>query len=367
MTPSSVFQPLNNVPLTAQSGSGFVAKATATFTGGDALIGVSASAWSAKPGPIGMSIWFDGQPTGAQLGTYASSGAMHLALGHAWVWCRGVSPGQHTIMLEAGPTTVTDQNDFACVTVIEPNDGLAIRLAQDAPCPSGVGKPLLTARAETGEGGLLISGSSSGWVTQAATTTVSSSLVYDGGDSAPMEVFANNANQHLAVVPTDYIQDNDPNSRGNHEFQVVGGASTQTDQDDFAHLAVVEWVNYDQAPSYLSQIQNQPAAAQHGDGGTIATVPLPTKGGPLLVKVGVSCWSQSANVPLSVGIQIDGTSHGFAQIFANPSGTHMATVTNDLVVTGVPAGSHNLTLIGESNTITDQNDRVSVIAFEFPS
>ena len=343
-----------------------MAKATANFTGGDALIGVSASAWSANPGPIAMTIWLDGQPTGAQLGTYASSGAMHLALGHTWAWCHGVSAGQHTIMLEAGPTTVTDQNDFACVTVLEPNDGLAIRFVEDAPCPSGVAQPLITARAETGDGGLLISGSSSGWVTQAA-TTVRSALLYDGGDGAPMEVFANNAGQHLAVVPTDLIQDNNPNTRGNHEFQVFGGGMAQTDQNDIAHLAVVEWVDYDQAPAYLSQIQNQPAAEQHGDGGTIASVPLPSKGGTLLVKVGVSCWTQTANVPLIVGIQIDGTSVGFAQIFANPSGTHMATVTNDLVVKGIPAGSHTLGLIGEANTITDQNDRVSVIAFEFPS
>lgn len=343
-----------------------MAKATVNFTGGDALIGVSASAWSAKPGPIGVTIWLDGQPTGAELGTYASSGSTHLALGHTWAWCRGVSPGQHTIMLEAGPTTVTDQNDFACVTVIEPNDGLAIRLAQDTPCPSGVAQPLITGWAETGDGGLLISGSSSGWVTQAA-TTVRSSLLYDGGAVAPMEVFANNAQQHLAVVPTDYIQDNNPNSRGNHEFQVLGGGTAQTDQNDIAHLAVVEWVDYDQAPLYLSQIQNQPAAAQHGDGGTIASVPLPTKGGPLLVKVGVSCWTQSTNVPLIVGIQVDGTSVGYARIFANPSGTHMATVTNDLVLTGVPAGNHTLGLIGEANTITDENDRVSVVAFEFRS
>ena len=366
MTPSSVFQPLNNVPLVAQTGQSFVAKAAANFTGGDALIGVSASAYSTNPGPIGMSIWLDDQPTGAQLGTYASSGVTHLALGHAWAWCRGLSPGQHTIMLEAGPTTVTDPNDFACVTVIEPNDGLAIRLAEDAPSPSGGAKPLITAMAETGDGGLLISGSSSGWVTQAA-TTVRSSLLYDGGDGAPMEVFANNAGQHLTVVPTDYIQDNDPNSRGNHEFQVIGGGMTQTDQSDIAHLAVVEWVDYAQAPSYLSQISNAPAAAQHGDGGTIASVPLPTKGGPLLVKVGVSCWTPSTNVPLIVGIQIDGKSVGFARIFANPSGTHMATVTNDLVVTGVPAGSHTLGLIGEANTYTDENDRVSVISFEFAS
>jgi hypothetical protein len=363
MTSSTISQPLNNAPLLAQTGGGFVAKTNANFTGGDALIGVSASGWSSQPGPVSMSVWLDGQPTGAMLGTYANSAAMHLALGHTWVWCRGVSPGQHTIMLEAGDTTVTDQNDFACVTVWNMGDGCAVRFAEDAPCPTGVAQPLLTARAETKDGGLLFSGSSSGWVTQAG-TIVGSALVYDGGDGAPMEVYANNANQHLAVVPTDTILDG---GRGDHEFQVRGGGQTQTDQGDYAHLAVVEWVDYSQAPSYLSGITNAPAFAQHGDGGTIASVPVTSKGGPLLLKVGVSGFSTQANQMLMVGIQIDGTSKGFAQVFANPANTHMAMVTNDLVVTGVPAGSHTLGLIGEAGTYTDQNDRVSALVMEFPT
>ena len=55
-----------------------------------------------------------------------------------------------------------------------------------------------------------------------------------------------------------------------------------------------------------------------------------------------------------------------AQVYANPANTHMAMVTNDLVVTGVPAGSHRLGLIGEVGTYTDQNDRVSALVLEFP-
>ena len=363
MTSSTISQPLNNASLLPQSGDAFVAKATANFTGGDALVGVSASAWSAQPGPISMELWLDGQPTGAVLGTYASTGSMHLALGHTWAWLRQVPAGQHAIMLQAGPTTVTDQNDYACVTVIEPNDGLAIRASEDAPCPAGAAQPLVTARAETGDGRLLMSGSSSGFVTQAG--VIGSALVFDGGDGAPMEVFANNAQQHLAVVPTDVVFDN---TRGDHEFQVVGGGLTQTSGDDYAHIAAVEWVDASQAPTLVGQVSNQQASAQNGEGGAIfPPFQFGCKGGPLMIKVGVSCWTQSQNVPLIAGIQIDGTSVGFTRIFANPSTTHMAMVTNDLVVTGVPAGTHTFGLIGEANTITDQNDRVSVLMLEFPA
>ena len=362
MTLSSIQQPLNNAALGSQSGGTFVAKATVTVKGGDALIGVSASAWSANPGPISMIVWVDNQPTGAVLGAYASAGGMHLSLGHTWAWCRSLAPGQHTIMLEAGPTTVTDQNDFACVTVWEMGDVMKARISEDAPSPKGVALPLITERAETGDGGVLISGSSSGWVGQAG-TMVRSALLYDGGDGAPMEVYANNANQHLTVVPTDSVMDT---NRGDHEFQVFGGGNAMTDLTDYAHLTVVEFANIDQAPKYLAQITNAPAQATHGDGGTIASVPVTSKGGTLLVKVGVSAFAIQANQQLIAGIQIDGVSKGFARVFANPAETHMAMVTNDLVITGVPAGNHTLGLISEANTYTDQNDRVSVLVLEFP-
>ena len=362
MTLSSIQQPLNNLALASQSGGTFVAKATVTVKGGDALIGVSASGWSANPGPISMIVWVDNQPTGAVLGTYASAGGMHLALGHTWAWCRGLTPGQHTIMLEAGPTTVTDQNDFACVTVWEMGDVMKVHFSEDTPSPKGVAVPLITQRSETGDDGVLISGSSSGWV-GVNNTLVGSAIVYDGGDGAPMEVFANNANQHLTVVPTDSVMDT---NRGDHLFELRGGGQSMTDLTDYAHLSMVEFVNIDQAPKYLSQITNAPAQATHGDGGTIASVPVTTKGGTLLVKVGVSAFATQANQQLIAGIQVDGVSKGFARVFANPAETHMAMVTNDLVVTGVPAGSHTLGLISEANTYTDGNDRVSVLVLEFP-
>jgi hypothetical protein len=360
MTKSAISQPLNNVQLKQQKGGNFVAQTQFQVSGGDALIGISASAWSQNPGPISMLVWVDNQPTGAVLGTYASQGQMHLALGHTWAWCRGLTPGQHTLMLEAGPTTVTDQNDWACATVIEMGDGLKVHASEDVPCPKGIAQPLVTIESETGDGGLWMSGSSSGWVTQAA-TLIGSSILYDAGDGTNMQVFANNANQHLAVVPTDNIQDN---TRGNHQFQVFGSQSA-TDLTDYAHLTVVEFVDYDQAPSYRAQMINQPAQSQHGDGSLIQSLPFSSKGGNLMVRVGVSAWTSATGVPLTVGIQVDGTSKGWAQIYANVANTHLPMVTNDLVIAGVPAGNHTLGLIGQLNTITDQNDRVSILIFEF--
>lgn len=369
MTPSTISQPVNNASLPSQSGGGFVLKQAVDFSGGDALIGFSASAWSQSPGPISMRLWLDGQPTDGLLTLYANQRAMHLAMGHSWVWCRGVSPGQHTLMLEAGDTTTTDTNDYACVTVWEMGDGCAVRWAQSAPCPAGSGQELIRGAIESHGGQLLVSGSSSGWVGK-ANGFVTAWMPFDGGDPAEMQVYANNAEQHLAVVPTDMVLDGI--GRGDHEVQLNADGLTFTDGGDTAHLAVVEWVNPADAPSVVAMnpvLQNATCQTQDGSGGaTIARSTFTSSGGTLLVRVGLSVWTrQPPGYPLYVGIQVDGTSLGFAQIYPNVANTHMPVITNDLVLEGIGAGSHTLNLMAENSVITDQNDRVSVLIMEFPS
>jgi hypothetical protein len=70
---------------------------------------------------------------------------------------------------------------------------------------------------------------------------------------------------------------------------------------------------------------------------------------------------------MGASIEIDGKPIGYAGLFANPSSTHLAIPTNDFVVTGIPAGQHVFGLQSGAATYTDQNDRVSVVAMEFPS
>lgn len=53
-----------------------------------------------------MELWLDGQPTGGRLAIYANQTSMHLSLGHSWIWCRDLAPGQHTIALMTGMTTI---------------------------------------------------------------------------------------------------------------------------------------------------------------------------------------------------------------------------------------------------------------------
>lgn len=367
MTPSTVFQPLNYVQLPEQQGDGIVAKATAEFAGGDALIGFSASGWAATAGTlISFELWLDGQPTGGQIQMYANQAATHLACGHTWVLCPGVAQGEHTITVMAGMNTVTDQNDRCCVTVWEMGDGCAARLATHQPCPPGTGDPLLKETVETKGGELLFSESVSGWVGQPGLITARTSI--DGETGVATQVFANNGGQHLATVPTDFVH-TDATSRGQHLVQMTADPAMATDGNDLAHVAAVEWVDPSNAP--VACAMNPPlvgavANSQSGDGGSIAQSQFSTGGGTLLVKVGVSCWTQqTGGFAMEVGIQIDGTSLGYTGIWANQAQSHMACVTNALVVTSVGPGVHTLNLMAENSVITDQNDRVSVLIMEF--
>lgn len=363
MTPSTVTQVLNNVSLTAQEGGNVVAQATVNSNGGDALIGVSASAWAlAGDTPISIAVWLDGQPTGSELGLTAVQPAMHLSLGHTWVWCQGLPAGQHELMLVAGNATVTDQNDSACATVWEMGDGCLVRFSGDEPSPEAAGAVLFKEAFETvGGTQLLISASSSGWVT-AADQVIGSNIWY-GAPTSSCSVFANNSQQDLAGVPTDLVITE--THRGQQLVQLQATQYTHTNPSDIAHLTAVEFVNPADAPVVRGQAQGL-AQSQHGDGGTVASTGFSCQGGPLLVRASSSAWASGTNLPLQLGIQIDGTSRGFLQLFANPSTTHMAMVTNDLVLAGIPAGQHTLGLIGEAETITDSNDFVSLLILEFP-
>ena len=357
----TISQPLNNASLPPQNGGEFVAKATADFDGGDALIGWSCSAWAAgNPGLLSMELWLDSEPTGSQLTLYANAANTHMALGHSWAWCQNVPAGQHTISLLAGEGTTTDQNDFACATVWNVGDSGIVRYSDDATCPAGNGQELVKAEVLTEGGPLWISADASGWA-PAAGQMVSGWLPLDGGDPFEMQVFANNAEQHLAWVGTNRVFT--PQNRGQHMVQINADGSTSTDDTDTAHLTVMEL----NGPVVQALLQNVTADSQDGSGGaTIAGTTFDSNGGTLLVRTALSVWTGGVGEMLYVGIQVDGTSLGFAQIYANPANTHMPTVVNDLVVTGISAGSHTLNLMAEANVVTDQNDRVSVLILEIP-
>jgi hypothetical protein len=278
-----------------------------------------------------------------------------------------VTPGSHELTVMAGPNTITDVNDRVSLTLWQMGDGVAVRAATDTPCPSGVAQKLVTDQfGLEGTGPLLLSGSASGWVTQAG-TLVGVPMTIDAGDALTGQVFANNANQHLAVVPVDLVYGALP--RGQHEAALIAFSNTTTDAGDTAHLGVVEWVEAADAPLLLDtnpRLQSAQAGTQQG-GDPFAVTKFESNGGTVLLRVNASAWTPQAGDILGISIQVDGKPLGRAELCANPSQTHLTVVSNDLVIQGLPAGGHTVVLQGDVSTYTDVNDRVSILAMEFPA
>jgi hypothetical protein len=344
-----------------------VAQAKVGFDGSDALLGFSGTGWTQAAGPVSLQVWVDGQPLGGQLSVYANAPQMHMSLGHTWIHAPGFEDGWHQVTVVAGNSTITDQNDRVNLTLLHLSDGLALRATADEPCPAGTGQVLLTERFGVKGGPFLIAASGSGWVT-AANSLVQTTMLLDGADGLMGEVYANNANQHLATVPVATYYPNQSGSRGEYELQLKAQPATSTDQGDTAHLTAIEWVNPAEAPTVLvlnPHLMDTVANTQDG-GEFIAQTRFQSGGGTLLFSISFSAWSYTANSQMGASIVIDNKPIGYVGMYANPSSTHLAVPTQDFVVTGVPAGQHVFGLQSGAATYTDLNDRVSVVAMEFP-
>jgi hypothetical protein len=96
--------------------------------------------------------------------------------------------------------------------------------------------------------------------------------------------------------------------------------------------------------------------------------PLPIKvsfqapsDGPSTLTVAGSVWTQTANSMLGIQVTLDGQSLGSAQIFANPTSTHMSVVPAVFPVK-LSQGSHTLQLSsGNQVTVSDFNDSYMVV------
>ena len=291
---------------------------------------------------------------------------MHMCLGRSWVHCRDVPAGQHKLTVVAGPNTITDQNDRVSLTVWQLGDGVAVRTSTDTTCPAGNGQVLATDEFAFEGGALLVSASASGWVTQAS-SVVAIPLFLAKDNVGSCQVYANNANQHLAAVPCDFVNPA-TDQHGHTALTLQALPSTSTDGGDLAHLTAIEWVNPPDAPVPLETspyLQDSSPASQQG-GEYVTQASFQSGGGTLLLRVSASAWTPQSDTLLGLSIQIDGRPVGRAELFANPSATHLMVVSNDLVVTGIPAGTHTFALQSDVYTYTDQNDRVSLQVLEFP-
>jgi hypothetical protein len=101
-------------------------------------------------------------------------------------------------------------------------------------------------------------------------------------------------------------------------------------------------------------------------GGLPLIQPFNSSGGTLLIFASGSGFSALGSQAIGMQISIDGVSQGRAQSFTNESNSHKAFTTEALVVTGIVAGGHSLSLQALANTSTDFNDFFNVTILELP-
>lgn len=87
----------------------------------------------------------------------------------------------------------------------------------------------------------------------------------------------------------------------------------------------------------------------------------------IVVQASGSGYHNTSATMIGAYVKHDGVIVGDIQVFANTNAVHMAFVSDSMVLNGVSAGSHTLSLEAISPTITDGNDIFKVSVLELPT
>jgi hypothetical protein len=66
-----------------------------------------------------------------------------------------------------------------------------------------------------------------------------------------------------------------------------------------------------------------------------------------------------------VDVRVNGLTVGQLRAYSNEGSSHKTLVSNSMVVTGLAAGNHSVSLVAAAGTSTDLNDYFDVTAIEF--
>ena len=91
-----------------------------------------------------------------------------------------------------------------------------------------------------------------------------------------------------------------------------------------------------------------------------------TRGQTLLVLASGSGFHASPGQLIGMNIQVDGVTKGVSRVYTNEASSHKAFVMNPLLVTGIAAGAHTLSLTALGTTSTDANDIFNATVIELP-
>jgi hypothetical protein len=356
----TVTQLASNAACLAQTGGRPVFSGKVAVRGGRVYAFYSASGWSASGSTALAASLTVATEVSSVLG-YANPKNSHQALTRQRVALGHLAPGPATpVTLTAAGSTTTDTSDRVSLTVVELGLPASWRqLTGSSGSASFPPSSYVTLPFTAHGGNLMISGSGTGFSTNDATMT-GMTLAIDGASIGNIQLFANQANWHLPFVPADFLVS--AIAPGAHTFTATPMSGTRIDGNDFYSVSIIEILAPPAVLNVTPALVNASASTQPG-GQQVCSGSFSSSGGTLVVCASASGYTAAVG-SLGMSIQVDGKPQGSLGMYANAAATHLCLVGNDLVVTGIPAGNHAVSLVAASGTVTDYNDRCSITVIE---
>jgi len=350
------------VPCLAQNGNQPCAPEAVTEAGagGPALLYWQATGYTLNaPILAGMQPQFNKQGDGSLAAScFFNENAVRLPLLRRRALLSPQPPGESLVMVYGSEYCVTDPSDTITMAMLN----LGIMSAPPQVRLSAVGMAdgsnnVYTAQVFSSDGGpLVISIDATAWST-VPDQAISALLYLDGEPVAEIGLFANPSSFHLPLVGADWVLYNV--AAGGHQLDLVGNTGTTVDDGDVWSLTVMEMTG----TSVATPLFSGPPAQQQG-GGTLATATYEARGGEQLFLVSLSGWSGSDNEMLSAQLLVEGDPVGTLQTWASKGGMHLPIAGGDIAPGVLMPGTQQIELVAGPNTITDQNDRLSITVIE---
>jgi len=282
----------------------------------------------------------------------------HRPLLRRRAYTKDLPQGQSFFGVHANQAAVTDTNDTVHMVALDVSDICVPPLIRF----SRWGEALdyghyFTEQIFDSEGGPLLVSVATTAYSRKENQMLGATLWIDGQPKAVIQVFANPQLQHMGLVGGDRVIQL---PKGRHSMRLEPMQGTTIDANDTWSVLVMEM----RAPSRaVMLLDNVKATAQKG-GGQVASAGYESTGGSHLVCVWMSGYTATANQVLDAQLLVDDNPVGKLQVYANHAQTHMLLNGGDIAAGAIPRGAHTLKVVAGKNTITDENDRVSLTVIE---
>lgn len=361
-TTAIVSQVYTAQPCLAQTGNQpVVDEAVVDVAAGPALLLWQGSAWANTAGrlagmrpAVGSS---DDDFYGAAC--FFNQTAMHLPLLRRRVMVSPLSQGESLVAVTAtNEFTNTDPNDSVTAALLAFGSMSVppqVRLDAAGMAEGGGG---YTAQSFTCDGGdLVVSVACTAWAQQ-PNTLISAVLYLDGDPVAYPTILANPDSLHMPLNAMDIrlsgVQ------AGGHQLDLMAGSDTAVDDNDVWSLTVMEM----QGESTVTQLFANDVLPDQNGGQPVAKQVYQASGGEQLILVSMSGWSSAGGQMISAQVFVDDDPIGTLKTYANQGAMHLALTGGDFAPGVLPVGQHAITVVAGPDTITDQNDRLTLAVLE---